>query len=176
MKNWNKQEDETLKAGYELERPIADIAEDLGRTTGAVRGRAAALGISRAKIEEVKKIDFEDDACPYCGQVRITEGDCNCDGAKRARRIQERIQNAGETIEELFGEECKKDGYTPIPEDNIETLNAAVVRQNFTINENSYPKERWKRTLNGFVISSHFARVVIERNTKKSAAARRAKK
>lgn len=128
MKNWNKQEDETLKAGYELERPIADIAEDLGRTTGAVRGRAAALGISRAKIEEMKKIDFEDDACPYCGQVRITEGDCNCDGAKRARRIQERIQNAGETIEELFGEECKKDGYTPIPEDNIETLNAAVVQ------------------------------------------------
>lgn len=128
MKNWNKQEDETLKAGYELERPIADIAEDLGRTTGAVRGRAAALGISRAKIEEMKKIDFEDDACPYCGQVRITEGDCNCDGARRARRIQERIQNAGETIEELFGEECKKDGYTPIPEDNIETLNAAVVQ------------------------------------------------
>lgn len=128
MKNWNKQEDEILKAGYELERPIADIAEDLGRTTGAVRGRAAALGISRAKIEEMKKIDFEDDACPYCGQVRITEGDCNCDGARRARRIQERIQNAGETIEELFGEECKKDGYTPIPEDNIETLNAAVVQ------------------------------------------------
>lgn len=128
MKNWNKQEDETLKAGYELERPIADIAEDLGRTTGAVRGRAAALGISRAKIEEMKKIDFEDDACPYCGQVRITEGDCNCDGARRARRIQERIQNAGETIEELFSEECKKDGYTPIPEDNIETLNAAVVQ------------------------------------------------
>lgn len=128
MKNWNKQEDEILKAGYELERPIADIAEDLGRTTGAVRGHAAALGISRAKIEEMKKIDFEDDACPYCGQVRITEGDCNCDGAKRARRIQERIQNAGETIEELFGEECKKDGYTPIPEDNIETLNAAVVQ------------------------------------------------
>lgn len=128
MKNWNKQEDEILKAGYELERPIADIAEDLGRTTGAVRGRAAALGISRAKIEEMKKIDFEDDTCPYCGQVRITEGDCNCDGARRARRIQERIQNAGETIEELFGEECKKDGYTPIPEDNIETLNAAVVQ------------------------------------------------
>ena len=128
MKNWNKQEYETLKSGYELERPIADIAEDLGRTTGAVRGRAAALGISRAKIEEMKKIDFEDDACPYCGQVRITEGDCNCDGAKRARRIHERIQNAGETIEELFGEECKKDGYTPIPEDNIETLNAAVVQ------------------------------------------------
>ena len=128
MKNWNKQEDETLKAGYELERPIADIAEDLGRTTGAVRGRAAALGISRAKIEEMKKIDFEDDACPYCGQVRITEGDCNCDGARRAHRIQERIQNAGETIEELFGEEYKKDGYTPIPEDNIETLNAAVVQ------------------------------------------------
>ena len=128
MKNWNKQEDEILKAGYELERPIADIAEDLGRTTGAVRGRAAALGISRAKIEEMKKIDFEDDACPYCGQVRITEGDCNCDGVRRARRIQERIQNAGETIEELFGEECKKDGYTPIPEDNIETLNAAVVQ------------------------------------------------
>ncbi len=43
MKNWNKQEDEILKAGYELERPIADIAEDLGRTTGAVRGRPPHL-------------------------------------------------------------------------------------------------------------------------------------
>lgn len=129
MKNWNKQEDEILKAGYELERPIADIAEDLGRTTGAVRGRAAALGISRAKIEEMKKIDIEDEiTCPYCGQIRLTEGDCKCDGAIRARRIQERIQNAGETIEELFGEECKKDGYTPIPEDNIETLNAVAVQ------------------------------------------------
>lgn len=129
MANWSKQEDEALKAGYEVGRSVKEIAEAVGRTTGAVRGRASALGISRAKIETLKEIGFEDEAaCPYCGQIRIMGDDCDCTGAKRARKIEDQIQRAVEAIEDIFGEACTDEGYKPVSEDAIELMSAAAVQ------------------------------------------------
>lgn len=129
MANWSKQEDTVLKTGYESGRPVSEIAEELGRTMGAVRGRATALGISRAKIEAMKEIGFEDEAtCPYCGQIQIMGGNCDCPGAKRARKIEDQIQRAVDAIEEIFGEACAEEGYKPVSEENIELMDAAAVQ------------------------------------------------
>lgn len=129
MTNWGKQEDAILKQGYENGRSVSEIAEELRRTTGAVRGRASALGISRAKIEAMKEIGFEDEAaCQYCGQIKIMGGDCDCPGAKRARKIEDQIQRAVEAIEEIFGEACTDEGYKPVSEDAIELMSAAAVQ------------------------------------------------
>lgn len=60
MNNWTKQEDKVLQEGYGVGRPISEIAEELGRTEGAVRGRASLLGISiritKEQQEQIKKI------------------------------------------------------------------------------------------------------------------------
>ena len=66
---------------------------------------------------------FEETACPFCGQVRLGGGDCDCDGAKRARKIEDQIKRAADTIDDLFGESCKERGYKPLPEKEIGTLN-----------------------------------------------------
>ena len=88
MTNWSKQEDEALKAGYEAGRSVCEIAEAVGRTPGAVRGRASALGISKAKVEAMQEIGFEGETtCPYCGQIQLMGGECDCPGARRARKI-----------------------------------------------------------------------------------------
>lgn len=123
MSNWTEREDTVLKARYKNNRPISDIAEELGRTEGAVRGRASALGVSKAQFEEIEKIGFENEAaCPYCGQISITGGDCNCEEAKRARRIEARIWQAKQAIDEIFGEQAEQDGKKPIVEENIAIL------------------------------------------------------
>ena len=123
MSNWTEREDTVLKARYKNNRPISDIAEELGRTEGAVRGRASALGVSKAQFEEIEKIGFENEAaCPYCGQISITGGDCNCEGAKRARRIEAQIWQAKQAIDEIFGEQAEQDGKKPIVEENIAIL------------------------------------------------------
>ena len=67
--------------------------------------------------------EFEETACPFCGQVRLGGGDCDCDGAKRARKIEDQIKRAADTIDDLFGESCKERGYKPLPEKEIGTLN-----------------------------------------------------
>lgn len=123
MANWSEREDNVLKAGYETGRPVSEIAEDLGRTPGAVRGRAAALGITRGKIEAAHEV-----GCPFCGQISLTGDDCNCPAAKRDRKIKEQIERAVQAIDEIFGEACSGEGYTPISEDNIDIMNAAVVQ------------------------------------------------
>lgn len=136
MQNWTEREDTVLKCGYEQGRPVAEIAEMLERTPGAVRGRATALGISKQKIEEgVENIGFEDEkACKHCGQISLTGDDCNCPGARRERKIQEQIERAAITINEVFGEGCEESGYKPVSEDNINTMyDAAVQIANYKI-------------------------------------------
>lgn len=129
MANWNEREDDVLKAGYEAGRPVSEIAEALGRTPGAVRGRASALGIAKAKTTEVDKIGFEqENACPFCGQISLTGGECNCPGAKRDRKIKDQIERAVQAIDEIFGEACSEEGYKPVSEDNIDIMNAAAVQ------------------------------------------------
>mgnify|MGYP002539173483 CR=1 FL=1 len=129
MTNWSEQEDSVLKAGYETGRPVSEIAEALGRTPGAVRGRASALGVVKAKPEDIEKIGFEREvACPFCGQISLTGDECNCPGARRDRKIKDQIERAVQAIDEIFGEACSEEGYKPVSEDNIDIMNAAAVQ------------------------------------------------
>ena len=131
MTNWTKQEDEALKAGYIVGRPVSKIAEAVGRTPGAVRGRAAALGISKQNAAEIiasGDIGFpNEDTCKFCGQLTLT-GDCDCPGAHRERKIQDQIERAIISIQEIFGEGCEESGYKPVSEDNIEIMNDIAVQ------------------------------------------------
>lgn len=123
MNNWTEHEDKVLKSGYEAGQPISDIAEELGRTEGAVRGHASLLGITKAQFDEIKKIGFEDEtACPYCGQISLTGGECNCTGARRAQKIKAQKRQAKQAIEEIFGEQAEQNGKKPIAEENIVIL------------------------------------------------------
>lgn len=73
--------------------------------------------------DEIEKIGFENEAaCPYCGQISIAGGDCDCVGAKRARRIEVQIRQAKQAIDEIFGELAEQDGKKPIAEENIAIL------------------------------------------------------
>lgn len=129
MNNWSEREDSVLKAGYEAGHSASEIAEALGRTPGAVRGRASALGIAKAKPAAVDEIGFEKEiACPFCGQISLTGDECNCPGAKRDRKIKDQIKRAAQAIDEIFGESCLEEGYTPVSEDNIDIMNAAAVQ------------------------------------------------
>ena len=81
MGNWTEREDKALKAGYEIGRPISEIAAALGRTPGAVRGRASALGVARNKPEEIDEIGFENEGiCRLCGQISLTGGGLRLSG------------------------------------------------------------------------------------------------
>ena len=115
-------------AGYEINQPVSEIAETLNRTAGAVRGRATALGISKALFNTDKTdIGFENEtSCKHCGQMNILNDECDCPGAKHDRKIRDQIIRACESIEEIFGKDCVKSGYTPISDDNIDLLYAAV--------------------------------------------------
>ncbi len=77
--------------------------------------------------------------CQYCGQALIVsmsetqaEADikaaeeCTCGGATRARRLKERIQNALDGIEKIFGQGSKDADYEPIGAAALDFLNAAV--------------------------------------------------
>lgn len=129
MANWSELEDDALKAGYEAGRPASEIAEALGRTPEAVRGRAFALGITKAKPAEVDEIGFEHEAaCPFCGQISLTGDECNCPGARRDRKIKDQIERAVQAIDEIFGETCSEEGYKPVSEENIDIMNAAAVQ------------------------------------------------
>ena len=137
MNNWTEREDAVLKSGYEQSLPISEIAEVLGRTEGAVRGRASALGISRANQEKIKSVNFneealenirfdEEEVCPYCNQVLLNGGECSCEKAQRARKIETQIFLANDKIKKTFGEECKDLGYAPVPEEILNILFEAV--------------------------------------------------
>lgn len=77
----------------------------------------------RQQSDEIEKIGFENEAtCPYCGQISIVGGDCDCAGAKRARRIEVQIWQAKQAIDEIFGEQAEQDGKKPIAEENIAIL------------------------------------------------------
>lgn len=77
----------------------------------------------RQQSDEIEKIGFENEAaCPYCGQISIVGGDCDCVGAKRARRIEAQIWQAKQAIDEIFGEQAEQDGKKPIAEENIAIL------------------------------------------------------
>lgn len=106
MANWTEREDNVLKTGYEENRPVSEIAVELGRTAGAVRGRASALGISKAAAAETKIDYIGQEPCPFCGQISLMDDECNCPGARRDRKIKDQIERAVQAIDEIFGEAC----------------------------------------------------------------------
>lgn len=76
-------------------------------------------------------------SCPYCGQVCETgiEFDnveranayaarhCRCDGAIRARAIEERKMDARDSIDELFGESCAEaHDFEPVESEVLDLL------------------------------------------------------
>lgn len=127
--NWSEYEDDALKVGYEAHRTASEIAATLGRTPGAVRGRASALGIAKAKLSEPEESEFENEAvCQYCGQISMPGEECNCPEAKRERRIKDQILRAKNTIREVFGQACQDEGYKPVSAENIEIMDAAAVQ------------------------------------------------
>ncbi len=121
MVNWTTQEDEALKAGFRIGKPTSEIAEQIGRSEGAVRGRASALVVTRENIID----ETDSNYCPFCGQVSL-DGECNCDGAKRDRKIKEQIHEAEDAVDRLFGEECKEAGFEAVPDESIEMLKSCV--------------------------------------------------
>ena len=78
-------------------------------------------------------------ACRFCGQMHQTTGVtqeeadriatrvCQCDGAKRERRLREIIRDAKERAEMLFGDGGKLDGFTPIDSQGVKALIDAAV-------------------------------------------------
>jgi len=78
-------------------------------------------------------------ACRFCGQMHQTTGVtqeeadriatqvCQCDGAKRERRLREIIRDARERAEMLFGDGGKLDGFVPIDSQGVVALINAVI-------------------------------------------------
>lgn len=119
--NWTVQEDEALRAGFRIGTPTKEIAERIGRSEGAVRGRASFLGVTRDNIIDETDGNF----CPFCGQG-IFGDECNCDGAKRDRKIKASIFEAKAAIDRIFGEENEKAGFEVVPDESIEMLKDCV--------------------------------------------------
>ncbi|MDR1001695.1 MAG: hypothetical protein LBL82_00270 [Oscillospiraceae bacterium] len=125
--NWSKQEDDTLRQAYYLDRPVKEIALLLNRSEGAVRGRASALGISKGNTQDTTAIGFDSEtACPHCGQIQLSGAECSCHGAKKAAKVANQIIRANEAIQETFGEQCKAKGFIPVTEENIIFLQLAA--------------------------------------------------
>ena len=77
------------------------------------------LSEQETRPEETK----QETVCPFCGQISLTGGECNCVDAIRDRQIKAKIKRAAQAINEIFGEDCSKEGYRPVSEENIETMN-----------------------------------------------------
>ncbi len=70
----------------------------------------------------------DDSACRYCGQISLTGNECQCDGARRARKIQDQIERATEAIDNTFGDNCIEAGFLPVPQENIDLMYTAAVQ------------------------------------------------
>lgn len=78
-------------------------------------------------------------ACRFCGQTHQTTGvtqeeadriatqACQCDGARKEKRIRDVIRDAKERAEDLLGEGGALDGFVPIEDSGVRDLiNAAI--------------------------------------------------
>lgn len=63
--------------------------------------------------------------CEYCGQV-VADGICDCPEARRQAKIADQIARAKDAVEELFGEKCADNGYSPVSDESKEIMFAAV--------------------------------------------------
>lgn len=80
-------------------------------------------------------------SCRYCGQVGAVDkqfltqeaadiwatANCNCPERRKQRELEERIENAQERVEQLFGEECLDLGFrSAAPEKTVQFLKKIV--------------------------------------------------
>lgn len=100
--NWTEQDDQVLKSGYEGGYTAKEIAEALGRTSGAVRGRASALGLSRKAPEKVESGPPPETVCQFCGQYLMEGTICDCPLAEQERRRKDQIYRAKKSIRDIF--------------------------------------------------------------------------
>ena len=56
----------------------------------------------------------------------MTDVECDCPEAKKARKIEDHIQRAKMAVTEMFGEQSKKEGYKPVSDDCIEIMFYAI--------------------------------------------------
>lgn len=120
--NWTVQEDDALRAGFRIGTPTKEIANQNGRSEGAVCGRASLLGVTRDNIFDETDGNF----CPFCGQGMFDGDECDCDGAKRDRKIKASIHEAKAAIDRIFGAENEKAGFEVVPDESIEMLKTCV--------------------------------------------------
>ncbi len=62
--------------------------------------------------------------CEFCGQVFIGEEECDCWQARRAKRIADQISRASLAINDIFGTDCTKQGYSPVEDEHIDLMNS----------------------------------------------------
>jgi hypothetical protein len=87
----------------------------------------------------MKEIGFENECtCPFCGQVTVAGDSCNCDGAKRQKKIADQIFNAHLAIKEVFGDPDDENS-TSIGRESIFMLNeVAGLIANYKIHSASF--------------------------------------
>lgn len=78
-------------------------------------------------------------ACRYCGQLHQTTGvtqeeadriatqACQCDGARKEKRIRDVIRDAKERAEDLLGEGGALDGFVPIEDGRVRDFIYAAI-------------------------------------------------
>ena len=77
-RQWTGLEDEALKVGYLNGVSYQDLARDLGRSVGSVKGRAARLGIRHPKARKpVRPVALEERRCLSCGRPFMSWGSGN---------------------------------------------------------------------------------------------------
>lgn len=63
--------------------------------------------------------------CKFCGQININS-ECDCWQARRAKRIADQINRASLAINDIFGEDCTKQGYIPVANEHIDLMNSVA--------------------------------------------------
>lgn len=61
--------------------------------------------------------------CKFCGQALIGIDECDCWEARREKRIADQISRASLAINDIFGEDCTKQGYIPVADEQINLMN-----------------------------------------------------
>lgn len=69
---------------------------------------------------------MENNICEFCGQIILTDVECECKEAKQARRIADQIDRAKSAAGEIFGTGSEKQGYTPVPQESMDFIYFAI--------------------------------------------------
>ena len=135
-RKWQVHDDEQLRAYYEQDIRIIDIAEAMHRTPDAIRNRAFILGIKHVK-KNIAEPEAQYGSCIFCGQAllidcksgisimernRLATTQCHCPEAEHEARLQKQIEKAKERIIQLFGRRASDLGFSPFNDKITEFL------------------------------------------------------